>query len=212
MGEMAQRTGGIALSGSENYDLVVQTISSDLGHYYSLGFRGDESEGEKQIEVRTRDSSLVVRSRRSHVIRSDQDERSDAVLAAAVHGDATGGENHDFEISVTLGEGTRRLRRQRVPVEIRIPAEAITLLPEGEQMTGGFHVIISAYDGKGEVAPASERYQSVRFSPAQAEAIVQSGYHYRLEVELRRGENRVAVGVVDEISGRRGVAVAKVVR
>jgi VWFA-related protein len=212
MGELAQRTGGIALSGSENYDLVVQTISSDLGHYYSLGFRGNDSEGEKLIEVRTRDDSLVVRSRRSYVIRSDKEERSDAVLAAAVHGHSAGGENHDFEISITLGHGTHRLRRQRVPVEIRIPAAAITLLPEGDQMTGGFHVIISAYDGKGEVAPATEQYQSVRLSPAQAEAIVRSGYHYTLEVELRRGENRVAVGVIDEISGRRGVAVADAIR
>ncbi|HEU4520775.1 MAG TPA: VWA domain-containing protein, partial [Thermoanaerobaculia bacterium] len=80
---MAEDTGGYALTGSDNWQLAFDTISNDLGTYYSLGYRsaGDRVDRTKKIEVRLKNKRYAVRTRRAVVEKSLASEMHDAVAS-----------------------------------------------------------------------------------------------------------------------------------
>ena len=205
-GSMAKMTGGIALMRTNNFDLALSTVARDLGSYYSLGYRqADEKPGDRKIVVKTKNREFKVRSRQTYVAKSADDQTKDRVLSNAFHSHVKG----EIPITLTTGQPLPLGGRFKVPVRISFPS-TLTLLPDGQNLVGGFTVYFAVVDENGGLSPVSKRSVPVKL-PQSAEAALRSKpISFTAEVVVGRGEHYISVGVVDDVASSAGYARTRV--
>ena len=201
---MAQMTGGVALTGTNNFDLALQTLSRDLNSYYSLGYRPAPraKESDRSIIVKCKRPGLTVRSRRSYVSKTGEEVISDQVLANIFHTSM----KSELAVTITTGAGVRESGKVKLPIQVSIPASSLTMLPEGTNVVGGFDVYVAVADSFGGMSSVTKRQQLVRV-PAVAEAgLRKQPLVFTAELLLRKGEHTLSVAVVDRLSNATGFA------
>jgi VWFA-related protein len=201
---MAQMTGGVALTGTNNFDLALQTLSRDLNSYYSLGYRPTprDKEGDRAIVVKCKRPGLTVRSRRSYVSKTGEEVISDQVVANIFHTSL----KSELPVTLTIGAGVRESGKVKLPIQVSIPASSLTMLPDGTTVVGGFDVYIAVADSFGGMSSVTKREQLVRV-PAAAEAgLRKQPLLFTAELLLRKGEHTLSVAVVDRLSNATGFA------
>lgn len=206
-GAMAKMTGGIALMRTNNFDLALNTVAHDLGAYYSLGYRqSDDKPGDRKIVVKTRNPEFKVRSRQTYVAKTADEQTQDRVISNAFHSQVKG------EIPITLTTGQPQAQphsRFKVPVRISFPSN-ITLLPDGDNLVGGFTVYFAVIDENGGMSSVSKRSQPVKL-PRSAEAALRSKpISFTAEVLVAPGEHYISIGIVDDIASSAGYARTRV--
>jgi VWFA-related protein len=212
---LADMTGGTMLSKTPNFDLLFETVAHDVSSYYSLGYRStDNAAAQHSISVRTKNPQYRVRTRKTLVVKSTDEKVGDNVVANIVHPVPRG----DFHLELRLGEIVKAGRGQfRVPVEVLVPGDAVTLLPAGttaegkELIAGGFTVYIAAGTKEGALSPVSKREQSIRVPAAIESTLRAKPLTFRAEVLLGKGESILSVAVVDQLSNVAGFARTTVV-
>lgn len=200
---MANMTGGLAIVGTNNFKKGFGDISRDLQSYYSIGYRAgtERVDRQRRVEVRVKNKNYVVRSRRTFVEKSIPTEMSDRVIANLFYPTST----NDLKITVTTGMPKRMEDGNfQVPVEIHVPMESLTFLPQGEMMLGGFSVYVAAANKAGDMSDVNHRSQHVRIKPDEVEKIKGKHFTYAMDLILEKGSNKISVGVIDEIANITG--------
>ena len=202
---LANMTGGKATVGTNNFKMGFDQIQRDLNGYYSLGYRAGTERVDRQrtVDVRLKNNNkkYIVRSRKSFVEKSVETEMSDRVIANLFYE----GKANDLKIFLTTKQPIPTENGLfKIPVEVHIPMENLSLIPQGELHIGGFTVFVAAADKNGDMSEVSR--QNHRLKVPQAEMPKTSGkfYTYALELLMEKGRNKVSVGVVDEISKMTG--------
>lgn len=212
---LADMTGGTMLSKTPNFDVLFDTVARDVSSYYSLGYRSPEkAAGQHSVVVRTKDRQYRVRTRKTLVIKSTDEKMGDSVVANIVHAVPAG----DFRLDLRVGAPVKQGRGQyRVPVEVLVPGDAVTLRRAGttqggaDLVAGGFTVYIAAGTKEGALSAVSKREQSIRVPAAIEGTLRAKPLTFRAEVLLGRGENILSVAVVDQLSNVAGFARTTVV-
>jgi VWFA-related protein len=203
MNLLANMTGGVATTGTNNFKMGFERMKSDLDSYYSLGYRAGTERVDRQrpVEVRTKNRNYVVRYRRTFVEKSIQTEMNDRVIANLFY-DSTA---NDMKITVITKQPTPTDEGLfKVPLEVHVPMESITLFPQGETHVGGFTVYVAASDKNGDMSDVSNHTQTVRVPNGEIETIAGKHFTYEVELLMNKGRNRISVGVVDDISKQTG--------
>lgn len=203
---IARVTGGVMVN-SSNFDAAFDAVAKDLGYYYSLGYKPEESKSAKdrKIVVKAKNPEYHVRSRQSYAPKSTEDQISDRVVANIYHHVRS-----DWPITVKTGEPSKEGDRFRVPVQISI-APTVTLLPQEGQLVGGFNVYIAVGTEGGAMSKVSKAAQPIKI-PAEGELSLRSKpMTYDVSIVVRPGESTLSVGVVDQISSSSGFARTKIV-
>ncbi|HYM62163.1 MAG TPA: VWA domain-containing protein [Thermoanaerobaculia bacterium] len=204
---VAAATGGAALSGSSNWQIAFDTIANDLNSYYSLGYRATSKRRDrtKAIQVRLRSKKYSVRTRQAVVEKSIVTEMNDAVGANLFYPVA----KNDLKIEVTTGDpGSVVEGSMVVPVTVRIPTEALALLPEGSDLTGSFSVFAGFLRNDGAVSKIDRQVKQFRF-PAES-LKRRKEITVKLEVAADARTDAISIGVMDEQSHATGFAAVKV--
>jgi hypothetical protein len=95
----------------------------------------------------------------------------------------------------------------RVPVEIQIPMDALTLLPQGEtERVGGFDVYVAVADKNNDMSEVSRKSHQLRVATGDLEKAKGKHYSYSLDLLMEKGLNRISIGVVDNVSYVSGFA------
>lgn len=209
---LSRVTGGTMVAKTWNFDSALRAIASDLGSYYSIGYRSnrDERPGEHSIVVRTRRPEYRVRARKSYVVRSADEQVGDTVVANIVHPVAKGDIPVSLKVGAPQSDGSGHYK---VAVDVSFPAAAVTTLPDGDKVAGGFTVYIAAGTPLGALSPVSKRPEVFRVPPLTQKAMVAQNYPLVLhaQVLIGKGENILSVAVVDQISGTAGFTRTTVV-
>jgi hypothetical protein len=207
---VARMTGGLSASSTNNFAGAFQKIARDLDSYYSLGYRAGTERVDRQrgIKVKVKNKDYIVRSRETFVEKSPYAEMSDRIVANLLY--KTKG--NDLKIITTMG----RPQAQddglyKVPVEIRIPMESLTILPQGDLWVGGFTVYLAVANKDGDMSDVSQKTHQVKVPAADMEKIKGKYYTYALDLLMEKGVNRVSVGVVDDVSNMTGFAREQVI-
>ncbi len=206
---MADMTGGLASVNSNNFKAAFDHIQRDLDSYYSLGYRAGTSERvdrQRALEVRLKNNprnQYVVRARQSFVEKSTFAEMSDRVIANLLY--AT--RSNDLHIVVRMG----RPRSTddglfRVPVEVQIPMEMLTFVPQGDAYVGGFDVYIVVANKDGDMSDVSRKTSPITIPAADIAKTKGKYYTYELELLMEPGLNKLSVGVIDSITNTTGFA------
>ena len=199
---LAEMTGGLSSTNTNNFSGAFKNILRDLDAYYSLGYRAGTERVDRQrsLEVRVKNRNYVVRSRQSFVEKSTFAEMSDRVIANLLYKSKA----NDLNIRVKINTPVPADDLFRVPVEIQIPMESLTLLPQGESNLGGFTVYVAVANKDNDMSDVAQKQQQLRVPQADMPKIKGKYYTYVLDLLMERGVNRVSIGVVDDISNSTG--------
>jgi VWFA-related protein len=212
---MADMTGGLASTQTNNFKLAFERIQRDLDSYYSLGYRATGSEHvdrQRALDVRLKNNprnQYIVRARQSFVEKSTFAEMSDRVIANLLYTT----KQNDLHLLVRMSRPVPTDQELfRVPVEIQIPMESLTLLPQGETVySGGFDVYVAVANKEGDMSDVARKAAQITVPFADMAKIKGKYYTYTLDLLMEPGLNRLSVGVVDQISNVTGFAREQII-
>ncbi len=198
--EIASATGGVALTGSDNWKLAFDSIGSDLQNYYSLGYRlTDERQDRlRNVQVRLKNKKYATRMRQSVIERSVASEMRDAVAANLFRPSA-----NDLAIRVAAGATAASV----IPVTVTIPMEKLTLLPDGSDLTAKFTVYAAFLRDDGAVSKVQQRPGEVRFPADSLKKRKELTVKIDVAADARTGA--LSIGVMDESTRATGFASVK---
>jgi len=201
--EVARRTGGIPAWGSGEVEKVLTTVRDDFDTYYSLAYRTTPRslDRARSIVVKMKNPALVARSRREVIEKSDQTRMEDRVLASLFQ-DQT---NARLPFAISLGHRRGGDNKFRIPVTIRVPISALTLLPNGPNFSGGFSVYIAWTGRIGGVGDATHETKLFHIPQDDIDRARKSYFTYQFEVGADRRTDRLSLAVVDEVSREYGL-------
>ena len=197
--EVAEETGGLAAWGSADVAKLLPRVEEDLDSYYSLAYRVQNSgaDKERKIVVKLKRAGLVVRSRREFMEKSDTTRMEDRVIAALFRIPPSAG---TIPLNVALGQRTQHGKQYRLPVTVHIPISAMTALPQGNQYAGAFSVYFAWGGVVGGVSDTTHEMKTFRIPAAEMEKARSGHLTYQVELNADQHTDRVALGVVDDVS------------
>ena len=208
---MADMTGGIASVQTNNFKLAFDRIEQDLDSYYSLGYRAGTERVDRQryLSVRVKNKDYRVRSRQTFVEKSMYAEMNDRVVANLLY------RVKDNNLGILTRIGNPLPTEDgyyHVPVDIQIPMQSLTLLPQGEvEYVGGFDVYVVVANKDNDMSEVARKSHQVRVPVEQFKQLSGKFYTYTLDLLMERGLNKISVGVVDQVSNTSGFARDQVI-
>lgn len=203
---IAAETGGIAMSGSDNWKLAFDTITNDLETYYSLGYRsaGERQDRMKNIEVKLKNKRHNVRTRRAVIEKSITSEMQDAVASNLFRPSVS----NDLAIRAAAGAATPKDEASSViPITVTVPMEKLTLVPEGTDLTARFALYAAFLRKDGAVSKVAQQPGAVRFPADSLKR--RKELTVRIDVTVDSQTNGLSVGLIDELSRATGFAAVK---
>ena len=197
--QIADATGGMTAWGSDDVAKLLPRVEEDLDSYYSLAYRVQNSGEDKarNIVVKTKDKALTVRSRREYMEKSDVTKMEDRVIAALFRNPPSPG---SVPLHVHVGKRQPRGQQFVIPISVAIPISALTALPSGNQYAGAFSVYF-AWGGKfGGISDTTHNTKTYRIPAADIEKARSSHFTYDFDLVTDVRTERVALGVLDEVS------------
>ena len=95
---------------------------------------------------------------------------------------------------------TEKSDRYLVPIEVRVPLGNAALVPQTEVYHGKLRFSVAVIDDNGRMSPVEQELVPLTVPVAQIEAAREQYYVYAVELRMRRGRQKVAVGVRDELA------------
>jgi VWFA-related protein len=197
----SKATGGRLLRSSGELAEQLVDVLGEFDTYYSLAFTppADWQPGVvHDIKVKVEGKGLVVRHR-DEVGLPQPDEREASATVAALRYQTA-----DNPLEIRTAPGTPIPREDgtaALPVTIEIPVVNIELLPREGTHAGSLTIYVSTKDAKGDAS----RVQKIPFNLAIPNDVIEEARtdsaRYELPLVLRRGDQQVAIGIRDNISG-----------
>ena len=209
---MAGATGGASFTIGSDLDRRLAGVAADVDASYSLGFTTGAEAGDKdhRIEVRTRRAGFEVRHRESFRRRSAPDRAAASLAAAVTFGQA----ENPLEITLQLGAGKpdgKKKTGEIVPLAVGMPLRLLTLVPEAEEVRRGkVSVRVAIQDARGRLLESPAALVPIVVPEDQMQLALASSWYHRAEMRLAPGPQRVAVVVVDELSGVQSTAFVEI--
>jgi len=208
---MAQMTGGLASVSSNNFAAAFQRIQKDLESYYSIGYRAGTERVDRQryLTVKVKNKDYRARSRMTFVEKSVFAEMGDRVVANLLYRS----KSNELGILARIGRPVPVDDGYfRVPVEIQIPMESLTMLPQGEtEHAGGFDVYVVVANKDNDMSDVARKSHQIRVPSSDIKKIAGKFYTYTLELICERGLNKISIGVVDQISNVSGFSREQII-
>ena len=197
---LAHDTGGLATISTNNFGDAFDRMASDFKTYYSLGYSSAHSGDGRyhDIEVRVKGrKDVTVRHRTGYRDKTPEAQLSEGTLAALLYGfDAN-------PLGIEL-----RFSRERpddkdhylLPIEVRVPLGKTTLIPQTDVHQGRLRFSVAVIDDDGRMSPVEQTPVPLAIPDADIETARTQYYVYSVELRMRRGRQKVAVGVRDEFA------------
>ena len=211
---MAEKTGGVAIINTNVVMPQLERIAKDFNTYYSLGYSpphyGDGRFYKVEVKVKGR-KDLRVRHREGYRDKSTDARMNDGTIAAL---------NFPFEenpLGVSMEFGQPRPREDGfflVPVNVRIPIGKLTLIPREQSGDAKVRLFIAALDTDGGTSDVQQTPVPISVAKADLETAKNKYFVYSVTLLMRSGEQRVAVGVRDDVGAlasfvSRGIKVGR---
>lgn len=111
-----------------------------------------------------------------------------------------GYETNPLKVALKFGAATRRDDGYYlVPVDIRLPIGQLVLVPHEKSYDARVEVFVSAMDAQGRTSPVERNPIPISIPADKVEQAKSEYYTYEARLLMRSGEQRVAVGVRDDL-------------
>jgi VWFA-related protein len=211
---MAHDTGGLATISTNNFSGGFERMAKDFRTYYSLGYSsahsGDGRYHDVEVKVKGR-KGLTVRHRTGYRDKTPETQLSEGTLAALLYGLDANPMGIELRFSqVRLDDKDHYL----LPIEVRVPLGKATLIEQTEIYQGRLRFSVAVIDDDGRMSPVEQTPVPLAIPVLQIETARTQYYVYTAELRMRRGLQKVAIGVRDELAAetsyvRRPVRIGK---
>jgi VWFA-related protein len=203
---MADATGGIAIINTNDPTAGLERISQDLFSYYSLGYTIGAVDADRvhRLEVEIPGHpDYDLRYRRRFVEKSLETQVQDRVftsLVVEVDDNPMDLELTDAQPSAVSGS------RWTVPLHLAFPLDRVALLPVGEDYVGQVVLFIGAQDLKGRSSEMQRQEHEIRIPAGDYDEAVRQKFGIDVTLLLEEGQQRIAVGLMDQLTRRASYA------
>jgi VWFA-related protein len=203
---LADATGGIAIINTNDPTAGLERISQDLFSYYSLGYTLGAVDADRvhRIEVEIPGHpDYDVRYRRRFVEKSLETQVQDRVftsLMVEVDDNPMDLELTDTEPSAVSGN------RWTVPLHLTFPLDRVALLPVGEDYVGQVVLFIGAQDLVGRSSEMQRQEHEIRIPAVDYDSAVRQRFGIDVTLLLEEGQQKIAVGLMDQLTRRASYA------
>jgi len=197
---LAAATGGEVMLNPAGVSRLVDRMASDYTDYYSLGYTSPSSQDGDyhRVEVRIPGRrGLRVRHTEGYQGKSSDQRMIERTLSALVFDVA----DNPLAVRIELGEEQTGTRKQVVlPVLIRVPISKLLLIPRESSHHGRLKIYLAVRDAEGRVAQPEPIEVSVDIPNDQLVEALSRELGHGLNLQIRSGESKLAVGVRDEVA------------
>ncbi len=196
---MAEKTGGVAVINANIVTPQLERIAADFNSYYSLGYTPTHfGDGRyHRIEVKVKRKGIQVRHREGYRDKNTEARMTDSTLAAL----RFPFENNPLGVKVELGSPTRRSDGFYLqPVLVKIPIGKLVLIPHGATHEGRVRLFIAAVDTEGNTSEVQQVPLPISIPAGEVATAVGKDYVYTVSLLMRGGDQKVAVGVRDDVA------------
>ncbi len=201
---LARETGGLALLNSNDFGKGLARVYQDTSVYYSIGVTLSKlPAGYQQVRVEANRPGAIVRTRRGYAARTDVEQSRDRVQATL----KTNLTYTGVPLTLRTAPPTKKGSRYALPIQVTIPASALTFVPEGGARRAAADVSIGAIDDSGRMSDIAREETSFTLpegSDGTAPVV------YSAILQTRKGNHRIVVNIRDKASGRMGTAKADI--
>ncbi len=200
---LADETGGIAITGTNDVGTRLDLVAQDLYTYYSIGYPLQASGHDKvhRVKVKLRDdpafSSYEFRYRSRFVEKSLATRVQDAVMSSLVY------EIDDNPIGVDVVTGTpapASEKRWLLPTHVSFPIGNIAMLPEGDDFVARVVLFIAARDSDGKSSDLVRQEHEIRIPADRYEDAVSKDYSIDTQLLMEPGRYKVSVALLDPLT------------
>ncbi len=196
---MAEETGGVAIVNSNDPTKGLAKIGDDLRNYYSLGYSPAHSGDGRyhKVEVKAKNKDWIVRYREGYRDKSTEARMADGVMSALFF------DVESNPMGITVQRGEQRPRDDGhfvVDFEVRIPIGKLVLIPDAERQVARVRIFLAAMDDKGGVSEVQESVVPIVIPLAEVAAAQDKTWVATLPLLMRKGPQKLAVGVRDDIA------------
>lgn len=195
---MADETGGTAIVNTNVPTQGLDVIAADFRNYYSLGYTPARvSDGRyHKVEVKTKEKGYIVRHRDGYRDRPVETRMSDGVQSA-LHFDIA---SNPLEVQIDRrSEALREDGHYLVQLSVRIPLGKLVIVPQGNRHVARLRLFFAALDDEGRMSDVSESKLPIEIPEEELENARGGFYRYDVPLLMRRGPQRLAVGLRDEL-------------
>ncbi len=198
----SKATGGRLLVSSGRLETQLEEMIGGFTVYYSLGFEppaGWSPGSDHAIGVEVTGNGLIARHAEQVRLPAAEEREAAATVAALMYQAV----DNPLAIRAVPGALVRRDDgAAALPVELEIPLANLDFLPRGDSQAGSLSIYVGIKDASGnpgriQKVPFQLSIPNEVFDPAKGEAA-----HYMLPIVVRQGDQQVAIGVRDNVSGR----------
>jgi VWFA-related protein len=197
---LAEKTGGVAIINANQVGPHLEKLAQDFGTYYSLGYSPTHyGDGRYyRIEVKVKQKGWQVRHREGYRDKSPDSRMTDGTLAALNFPF----EDNRFGVELEFGQSSpRESGHYLVPVLVKIPLGKLVLVPREQTHEARVRLYIAAMDEKGGVSDVQQVTLPISIPAADLQGAMGKHYAYSVNLLMRRGDQKVAVGVRDDVAG-----------
>lgn len=197
---LAEKTGGVAIINANQVGPHLEKLAQDFGTYYSLGYTPPHyGDGRYyKIDVKVKQKGWQVRHREGYRDKSPDSRMTDGTLAALNFPF----EDNPFGVELEFGKGEPKEGGHfLVPVVVKIPLGKLVLVPREQTHEARVRLYIAAMDEKGGVSDVQQVQLPISIPAADLQGAMGKHYAYSVNLLMRRGDQKVAVGVRDDVAG-----------
>ncbi len=196
---IAESTGGVAVVNSNAVGPHLTKIARDFRTYYSLGYQPTHfGDGRNHtIEVKVKRKGVVVRHRDGYRDKSPEAQMTDGTLAAL---------NFPYEenplgIEISFSRASRQENGNFLqPIEVKIPLGKLVLVPREQAHEGSVRLFFAVMDSDGGTSEVQQARVPIQVPNGEVETARGKYYLYTVNLLMRGGEHRVAVGARDDVA------------
>lgn len=195
---LAKATGGKAILDANDALPDLTAMRRDLASFYSLGFTYNERADGSQhrLGLRVKRPGLKVRHRETFRDKTDAERAVDRALATLLWNT----EDNPLEIEMTVGEASQAEGDlYLVPVRLKIPLFKLGIVTRDTGFEGNLRLVVVTRDPEGTLSPVRAVPVPIRIPRNEVLHAMGQYYLYTLTLKMQAGDQRVAVGVRDEL-------------
>jgi len=200
---LAEETGGKAIINLNRVGPALDKVAQDFRTYYSLGYTPAHSGDGRyyKIDVKLQGKAdkrkYTIRHRDGYRDKTSASQMNDGVLAA-LHFPYYA---NPLDLDLSFEVGRRRDDGlYLVPVKVRVPLQSLTLVPRGKVYAAQAKLYLAALDERGDTSDVQNMALPVEVAAADIGNLKGKDFVYTVTLLMRSGEQKVAVGIRDEIA------------
>jgi VWFA-related protein len=198
---IAEKTGGIAIINSNVVTPQLEKVAQDFNSFYSLGYTPTHvGDGRyHKIDVKAKRKGLQIRHREGYRDKNVEARMGDGTLAALKFSI----DNNPMGAEISFGAPQRRqdgLYMQ--PVEVKIPIGKLVLVPRAGKHESRVRLFIAASDPDGNTSDVQQVPLPISVPEADLATALKKNYVYSVSLLMRGGEQKVAVGIRDDLAAQ----------